>query len=336
MIRSLLAFSVVLAASGAAQAADKMIFAVPAVPPVYGGVVAYVAKEVGIFKKYDLDVEVKAMDSGAAAASAVNAGSVDFSMSPTQFVATMASNAGAPVKAIWGMEKSDWLIASMDPAKTSCESMKGQGVGVDSPRGARWIQLNLFLVNKCKLATDKDVPTVPLSSNVGTAMASGQIVFGVLHIDDVPVIARQSGKKVNIIANMEEVAPGQHYLVGTVRNDNLAKKRDAFVRLVAALRDSVAYMRNPANEDRVATIAGVTKREKPDALAALREYNKMEFWPNGHAGLGKAPVEKAIANQVNVGKATEGKSGIKPDKTPVTYDKFVDLTVWRDAEKVKK
>jgi ABC-type nitrate/sulfonate/bicarbonate transport system substrate-binding protein len=248
----------------------------------------------------------------------------------------MISNAGAPVKVIWGMEKSDWLIASMDGAKTSCDAMKGQGVGVDSPRGARWIQLNLFLVNKCNLQTDKDVPTVPLSSNVGTAMASGQITFGVLHIDDVPVIARQAGKKVHIIANMEDVSPGQHYLVGTVRKDNLDKKRDAFVRLVAALRDSVAYMRSPANEDRVATIAGVTKRDKPDALDALREYNKMEFWPNGHVGLAKGPVEKAINAQVAIGKSTEGKSGIRPDKTPVTYNDFVDLTVWRDAEKVKK
>jgi ABC-type nitrate/sulfonate/bicarbonate transport system substrate-binding protein len=319
-----------------ASAADKMIFAVPAVPPVYGGVVAYVAKETGIFAKYDIDADVRAMDSGAAAASAVNAGSVDFSMSPTPFVATMISNAGAPVIGIWGMERGDWLIASMDGSKTSCESMKGQGVGVDSPRGARWIQLNIFLINKCKLETDKDVPTVPLSSNVGTAMASGQINFGVLHIDDVPVIARSSGKKVHIVAVIEDVAPGQHYLIGTVRKDNLAKKRDAFVRLVASLRDSVAYMRNPANEDRVATIAGVTKREKPDALAALREYNKMEFWPNNRSGLAKEPIERAIRAQVAAGKATEGKSGIKPDKTAVAYDQFVDLTIWRDAEKLKK
>jgi len=204
-------------AAGAASAADKMTFAVPAVPPVYGGVIAYVAKDVGIFKKYDLDVEVKPFDSGAAAANAVNAGSVDFSLSPTPFVATMISNAGAKVKAIWGMEKSDWLITSMDGAKTSCEAMKGQGVGVDSPRGARWIQLDNYLRARCKLTTDTDVPTVPLSSNVGTAMASGQITFGVLHLDDAPVIERMSGKKVHVIAEMEKVVPDQHYLVGIAR-----------------------------------------------------------------------------------------------------------------------
>ena len=326
-----------IAMSGtASRAADKVNFAVPAVPPVFGGVVAYVAKDVGIFEKYGLDVTVRAMDSGAAAAQAVNAGSMDISMSPTPFVATMISNAGAPMKAIWGMDKADWLVASMNPAKMSCDSMKGQGVGVDSPRGARWIQLNTFLINKCKLVIDKDVPTVPLSSNVGTAMASGQITFGVLHIDDAPVIERMSGKKVHVIADLEDVAPGQHYLVGIVRQDNLAKRRDVFVRVVAALRDAAAYMKEPANADKVAAIAEVTKRDKSEALAALKAYIKMEFWPQGHVGLAKERIARAIGNQVAVGKSTQGKSGIKPDKTPVTFEQLVDLTVWADAQKMKK
>jgi ABC-type nitrate/sulfonate/bicarbonate transport system substrate-binding protein len=277
------------------------------------------------------------MDSGAAAATAVEAGSIDASLSPTQFVATMVSNAGAPMKAIWGMDKSDWLMTSMDGSKMSCESMKGQGIGVDSPRGARWVQANNFLINKCPgLALDKDVTSVPLGSNVGTAMASGQLTFGILHIDDAPVIERTSGKKVHVIAKMEDVTPGQHYLVLAVRADNLAKKRDAFVRLVAAMRDTAAYMASPANADKVAASAAPTKREKPDAMAALKAYNEMEYWPSKTPGLDKTAVSKAIAQQVAAGKASEGKSGIKPDKTPVSYDQLVDLTVWADAQKVKK
>jgi NitT/TauT family transport system substrate-binding protein len=333
---SLIAALALALAALPASAADKITVAVPAIPPVFGGVVAYVAKEVGIFQKYDLDAEVKPFDSGAAAANAVNAGSVDWSLSPTPFVATMISNAGAKIKAIWGMEKSDWLITSMDGSKTSCESMKGQGVGVDSPRGARWIQLDNYLRAQCKLVTDTDVQTVPLSSNVGTAMASGQIVFGVLHIDDVPVIERESKKKVHVIAEMEKVVPDQHYLAGIARQDNLASKRDMFVRLVAALRDSADYMKNPANADRVAAIAKVTAREAPDAKWALGEYNKLEYWPIGHAGLTKARVDTAIASQVNAGKATKGKSGIDPEKKAVTYEDMVDLSVWNDAQKVKK
>jgi ABC-type nitrate/sulfonate/bicarbonate transport system substrate-binding protein len=319
-----------------AGAADKFSFAVPGIPPVYGGVVGYVARDAGIFARYGLDVTVKPMDSGAAAAKAVDSGSVDFSLSPSQFVVTMVTNARAPLKAIWGMEKPDWLIASMDAGKTSCASMKGQGVGVDSKRGARWIQLNTYLARKCKLQIDKDVPSVPMSSNVGTAMASGQITFGVLHIDDVGVIERMSGKKVHTIANLEDVAPGIHYLLGVARKDNLAKRRDVFVRFVAALRDAVDYMYDPANAGKVAGMAAPTKREPKDALWALEAYKKHGFWPKGSAGLTKSRIEKAVANQVRVGTLSKGRGGIKPDRKPVSYDEMVDLSVWQDAMKVKK
>jgi ABC-type nitrate/sulfonate/bicarbonate transport system substrate-binding protein len=332
---SALALAVAVAAAPAA-AQDKLTFGLPGVPPVFGATVAYVAQDAGIFKKYGLDVTLRQMDSGAAAANAVDSGSMDVSLSPSPFIMVMKSNAGSTLRAIWGMDNPDWLITSMDGSKTTCDSMKGQGVGVDSNRGARWIQLNIFLTRVCKLETDKDVPTVPLSTNVLTAMASGQITFGVLHMDDVPVIERLSKKKVHTIAEMEKVSPGEHYLVMVARQDRLEKNRDTYVRLVAAIRDAVAYMRDAKNLEAVAKSAGPTMRELPDATSAVKAYNAMEFWPNGHPGLTQKRLETSIASQVRAGKATEGRSGIKPDRTPVTYDQFVDLSIWRDAEKVKR
>ena len=319
-----------------ARAAEHLTFAAPAVPPVWAGVVEYVADQAGFFKKYGVDVSIKAMDSGVEAAKAVAAGSLDTTLTPTQFLATMIANSGAPMVAIGGEDKGDWMIGSMDAKKTSCDSMKGQGVGVDTPHGARWLQINTYLVKKCHLVTDKDVPTVPLSSNVGTAMASGQLTFGVLHIDDVPVIERMSGKKVSIIAHLEDVEPGIHYIALVVRKDNLAKKRDEFVRFLAALRDAAQWMHDPKNADKAATIAMVTKRDKAAALAALAAYNKMQFWPLDSAGLDQARVERAIANQANIGKISKGRSGINPAKTPPTFAQMVDLSVWRDAAKMKK
>jgi ABC-type nitrate/sulfonate/bicarbonate transport system substrate-binding protein len=319
-----------------AAAQDKLTFGLPGVPPVFGATVAYVAQDAGIFKKYGLDVTLRNMDSGAAAANAVDSGSMDVSLSPSPFIMVMKSNAGSSLRAIWGMDNPDWLIGSMDGAKTSCDAMKGQGVGVDSNRGARWIQLNIYLTRVCKLETDKDVPTVPLSTNVLTAMASGQINFGVLHIDDVPVIERMSGKKVHTVIEMEKVAPGEHYLIVVARQDRLDKNRDAYVRLVAALRDAAVYMRDPKNLQTVGKSAAPTMRELADATNAVKVYNAMEFWPNGHPGLTQKRLETSLQSQVRAGKATEGRSGIKPDKTPVTYDQLVDLSIWRDAEKVKR
>ena len=64
-------------------------------------------------------------------------------------------------------------------------------VGVDSVGGARSIALRTMLV-ACKMAIE-DVQQVALSSNVGAAMVAGQIKFGVLHIDDIPVIEIEFG-----------------------------------------------------------------------------------------------------------------------------------------------
>ncbi len=313
--------------------AEKLTLAVPGVPPIYANVVAYVAQDAGLFKKHGVEVEIKPINSGAAAAKGVASGSFDMAFSPSQFVVRMVSNAGLPIRAIWGFNNPDWLIGSMDQAKANCEGIKGDSVGVDSKRGARWIQLNTYLARKCKLKIDRDVKTVPMSSNVATAMAAGQLTFGVLHIDDVMAIEKNSGKKVHVVAKIDEVAPGLHYLMTITREDTLAKKRDAMVRAVAALSEAAKYMADPANAENVAKIAGVTKHEQDVAKAALKGFLAIKFWPTDNNGLKQERIEKAVANQVRIGKITKGRGGIKPEKTPITYEKMVDLSVYEDALK---
>ncbi len=322
-----------LTASPAARAADKLTVALPGVPPVFAGVVVLVAREAGIFNKHGLDVDVKFMNSGAAAAKAVVSGNIDASLSPSQFVVRLASNAGAPVKAIWGMDNADWILGSMDPSKGKCEAMKGQGVGVDSKGGARWIQLNTILRRKCKLAIDKDVKTVPLSSNVGTAMAAGQINYGILHLDDLPAIEKKSGKKVHVFAKLEDVAPNIHYLMLIARKDTIANKRDAMVRLVAAMRDATAMIHDAASHPKVARMAKDTTRPPDEAEAALKQLTALGFWPKkDDPGLNKTRIEGAINNQVRVGKITKGRGGIHPSKKPITYDGMVDMSLWKAAQ----
>ena len=69
------------------------------------------------------------------------------------------------------------------------------------------------------------------------------------------------------------------------------------------------------------------------AKKALNGFLAIKFWPTDNSGLKKERVEKAIANQVRVGKITKGRGGIKPDKKPVSYEQMVDLSVYSDAKK---
>jgi NitT/TauT family transport system substrate-binding protein len=318
-------------ASGTASAEDqKLTIALPGVPPIFGAVFAYVAQDAGLYKKYGLDVDLRPMNSGVGAARAVVAGDVDVSMSPTPPVAVMVSNAGVPLKVVSGMEINDWMLGSMDPAMNTCESVKGQAVGVDSPRGARWIQL-ANMIRPCKLIPDKDVPTVNLSTNVGAAMVSGQINFGVLHSDDIPVIERESGKKLTIVARVNETSPGSHYAVMVSNKKVIANRRDALVRMAAAHIEAMNMLYDESKWPEIAKMAAPTGRSVEDSIKALRIFTALDYWPRNDAGLDKKRIDKAIAIQTGVGKRTKGKAGINPEKTPVTHAELTDLSIVEDA-----
>src|SRR6185312_13371280 len=93
----------------------------------------------------------------------------------------------ANVEGIYGLPNPDWAIGTTNPKKATCADIKGQQVGIDTPGGARSLALKDMLVGGCHL-TINDVQQIPLGSNTAAAMIAGQISYGVLHLNDVPVI----------------------------------------------------------------------------------------------------------------------------------------------------
>jgi NitT/TauT family transport system substrate-binding protein len=313
-------------AARSAVAQERVSMAVPGVPPVFSGLVAYVAKEQGFFKKHGVDVDVRPFDSGAAAAQAVVSGNIDLSLSPTPVVVRMVSNAGVDLVGIYGMANPDWLLASTEPG-VKCADLKDQAVGVDAIGGARAVALAAFL-RACGLKVDQ-VKLVSLSSNVGAAMVAGQLKAGVLHTDDVPVLEEQMGKKLAIVSTFHEVAPVSHYNLIVTTRKSLEQKRAAFARVLAGLIDATRYMVDPKNADRVAKIATVTGRSVQVAKAALPHFYQIKYWPLEDDGMGKTNVDRVIAGEKEVG-------GIKPGKEPVAYERLVDRGVWKEAQALLK
>ncbi|HSN39614.1 MAG TPA: ABC transporter substrate-binding protein [Burkholderiales bacterium] len=303
-------------------AQQKMTYGIPGIPPVFGGTIAMVADKEGFFKKHGVDVTVRFFETGAAASRAAASGEIDAGLSPTPLVISQVSNTGVNLTVIWGQEHPDWLIGSTDPNAT-CASMKGQPVGVDSIGGARSIALKTMLIGGCKMKIE-DVQQVGLSSNVGAAMVAGQLKFGVLHIDDVPVIEAETKKPLKRVVTQKDSRPVDHYMSMVVRKDKLAQNRDAYVRLLAGLIDAERFMRDPANAAKVAKDAAPTGRSADFAEKALKTYMEMEFWPRDKDGLSQKNFEV-------VGKVQKAVGNIKGDKQPVAYEQLVDPSVWRDA-----
>jgi len=327
--RTLLASLVITAAAmgfaGNAAAQETYTIGLPGIPPVFVNTQAYVAEQQGFFKKHGVNVMLRPFDSGAAAARAVASGNIQLSMSPSPLVVTMVSNnPDAGLAMIYGYEKPDWLIGSLDPGITKCEDVKGKPVGVDSLGGARSIALNVML-RQCNLKAE-ETQQVPLSANVLTAMISGQIPLGVLHIDDVPIIEREAKKKVIPVVDINDVQKVNHYLALVTSKKMIAEKRADLVKVVAAYIEAERFMRDPKNIDAVAKAAAPTSRSEPDAKWAIEQYVKMEFWPREH-GLKKENVDSIIATQKKVG-------NIKGE--PVAYDGVVDLSIYEEAAKLVK
>lgn len=311
-------------APATSRAEETLTLGLPAIPPVFVTVQAYVAQQEKIFDKYGVKVNLRPFDSGANAARATVAGDVDFAISPTPLIVNMISNANAELVGIYGYEHPDWLLGSMD-ANKKCEDVKGQPVGVDSEGGARSIALNQ-LIRSCGL-TAKDTQQVAMSSNVGTAMASGQLNFGVLHIDDVPVIERESKKKVNVIIDINKVAPVSHYMTMVTTREKADKKRDALARALAAMIEATKFINDPKNVDAVAKAAAPTGRNFDDAKASTKMYVAMDFWPKQGNGLPQKNIDGVIETQKKVG-------GIRPNATPVTFDRYVNGGIYNDAVKL--
>src|SRR4051794_10857717 len=183
----------------AAAQTKKITFGLPGIPPIFGTVQAYVAQDEGFWKKRGVDVELRQFDTGTAAARAVASGDIEASLSPTPLVINQISNTNVNVVSIYGMPNPDWLIGSTDKSKSKCQDLAGQPVGVDAVGGARSVALKEMLAG-CGMKIE-DVKQVALGSNTGPAMIAGQLTFGVLHLDDVPVVEAQ-GKPITTIITM--------------------------------------------------------------------------------------------------------------------------------------
>ena len=318
--------ALLMTAHPAAAQGKKVVIATPGIPPIFSVMIALVAEKQGFFKKHGADVEIRPFDNGTAAARAVVAGDIDVAWSPTPPVINQISNADVPLVAVYGMPNPDWVIGTTDADKT-CKDMVGQDVAVDSINGARSVALRSMLVG-CPGVKIEDLKQVALGSSPGPALLAGRLHFAVLHLDDLAEIAHQ-GKKLNVLLAMKNTNPTSHYLIMVARKDNLAKNRDAIVRTVAGMIEAARFMQDSKNADAVADVAAVTGHNKDVNKAALKAYLDIDFWAAKDDGMPRNKIEAVAALMKKIG-------SIKPDKEPVSYDAFVDGSVWKNANAMMK
>jgi len=73
----------------------------------------------------------------------------------------------------------------------------------------------------------------------------------------------------------------------------------------------------------------VTGHNKEVNKAALKSFLDIDFWAVKDDGMPRNKIEAVATLMKKIG-------SINPDKEPVSYDKFVDASVWKDANAMVK
>jgi NitT/TauT family transport system substrate-binding protein len=230
-----------IAGAPAAQALDKIQVGNPSdiawafVPP-------YVGIEAGIFKKYDLDVEVISFGGDQKMQQALNAGSIDFGLGGGPAMSFVVK--GAPVMAVaalFGPPKNISVVVPYDSPIKSVADLKGKLVS-SSPVGS----LTAWLVQRISYDQGWGTDGIKIAALGGfepgvAAMRTHQIdamtssVEGGLTLEE-----RKIGRN---LVSMDKFAPKFVTHVVFTRRDLIASNPKLVDRFLKGLFATIAYMR---------------------------------------------------------------------------------------------
>ncbi len=163
-----------------------------------------------------------------------------------------------------------------------------------------------------------------------TAMISGQLQVGVLHIDDVPIIERESKKR----------SPRSWTSTMSRRSTTTWRCRPRrsvspptatpYVRVLAALIEAERFIRDPKNAE-----ASRKGRRRDQPLRRRGQVGDKRIRQDGvlAEGQGRPEIKENIEAIIAAQKARRRHPS---DAAPVAYERFADLTVFNDAMKMAK
>jgi NitT/TauT family transport system substrate-binding protein len=306
---------------GSAASLPSLTLGSPGIPPVISGLLPYIADKQGFYKKFGVNVTIKSFQTGTDATRAVSTGQIDTAiMPPAQLMELTAQ--GHPLVAMQGQEFPDWTVVSTDPSVNSCTALKGQTIGVDAIGGIRDIALSQML-HSCNLSTD-DVHEQAFPGNSNPqALIAGQLKVSVLHLNEVIDVQDQLKKTLTVAVKESTAVPDTMYEMYGTTTKNLAAKRPAFVKMIAAQIATIKWMDDPANADAVAQYGTVVGDTKAVMLKAMAQYRKLDFWSPNSSGLPAKNINNTIQTQIAVG-------NIKASQAP-KVSQIVDPSVYKDA-----
>jgi len=308
---------VALATPTVANAADKLIVAMPTTPPNVVHMPALIAKELGLYK--GVDVEFVALEGGVKTFRAMLSGNADVAMAPGT-LAIIGRGKGSPTKIILSnLPKFEASMVVRDNIKTMAD-LKGKRIGIQQPGGFADI-LSHAVLRAAKI-NPKDVQFVSIATEDVPALVANQVDTAILHIEQ-EVVAQKKVPGLHAIARMWELQPKSLYNVMNVTEKTIKEKPAALKAFVKANIEATRILYT--DKAKVLPIIIKATGYPKDAIEKAYDFMVKECMWDANTGLGKARVNFTANLMTKVGNIPKG-------KTP-SYEDIVDSSFATDAVK---
>lgn len=307
--------------SGGGSDLEKISLSMPVIPPNFVHVMPWVAEDQGFYEDFGIEVEIVSLDTGVTALRGAEAGSADIAAVPTPTLINAVGQGGS-VKAFYTYSPMLDVQMVVTEDISSCEDLEGNVVGVDEVGGFAEVLTKKFYTS-CGLTQD-DVKYGNFPGAEGQAMAQGQSVSGVLHIDEAQGVMQQfpdAGLKP--LVNLWETVPDWHYAGFAAPDTILEEKRDEMVAFTAANIAANEFMRDTSNKEAVLDVAEeVTELDREILSDTYDTFIEDGLFPEDN-GYPQNMVDYTADQQVELGNITE-------DQKP-SYEDLVDVSIYEDA-----
>jgi NitT/TauT family transport system substrate-binding protein len=308
-----------LAAPNLANAQAKLIVAMPTTPPNIVHMPMHIANELGLFKKYGLEIKVIELAGGVYTFRAVVAGSADVASASGPFSAVGRAKGSGTKAILANMPKLESSMVVNKDIKTMAD-LKGKRIGIQEPGGFADV-LARGVLRAAKI-DPKEVNFVSIATEDVPALVAGQIDTAILHVEQ-EIIAQQKIPSLHAIARLWEIQPENLYNVLAVTEKLIKEKPAALKALVKGHIEATRLMYTDRAKV-VPVIVKYTKLPKDVVEKSLDFMVQKCIWDANH-GLTPKRVNATAALMERVGNIPKGQ---KP-----TYEDMVDLSFANEAIK---
>jgi NitT/TauT family transport system substrate-binding protein len=319
------AIGALLALPGWAAAQTQITVGMPTSPPNVVHMPVIIAQELGLYKKYGLEVKTVSLPGGVHVFRAVLSGNADVGLSPAS-VTLVARSKGSPAKMLSAnLQKFEASMVVRDNVK-NMEDLKGKRIGIQEPGGfADTISRGVLRAAKID---PKDVSFVSIATEDVPALVANQVDTAILHVEQ-ELLAKEKVPSIHAIARMWEIQPQNLYTVAVATEKTIKDKAQAMQAFVTATIEATRVLYSDKKKVMPIMVKHTGYPEK--IVSESYDFMVKECIWDANSGLSPDRVKFTADLMTRVGNIEQGKTPSYEDVTELSFAKkaIADLGEWK-------